>query len=91
MMSFVGLILFLTKIEKYIFAFSVCLVLSIAISNFIGSKIIDFQREKVFEDGNRIAQALEQYYKDNNRYPAQLSELVPKCCLDDNRERCGYR
>jgi hypothetical protein len=73
-----GLILLLMKRDKYIFILSICFILSLVISSFVGSKIIDIQRDKVFEDGNRIVHALEQYYKDNNKYPVSLSELVPK-------------
>lgn len=73
-----GTVLFVLKKGKRTMVFSILFLLVLLISNFISVSIINNQRQRVFADGVCIAEALNNYYRDNNNYPKDLIELVPK-------------
>lgn len=53
-------------------------ILALNISNIISVMLINNQRQNIFNDGTLIAGAIERYYEDNNKYPKDLDELIPK-------------
>lgn len=73
-----GIITFITKKERTLLSLSILFILFLISSNILSSHVSNMQDKKVFNDGNHIVQALENYFIDNNQYPEKLDELVPK-------------
>ncbi|HHV30624.1 hypothetical protein [Acetivibrio mesophilus] len=73
-----GAILFVLKKGRYVMIFSAIFLIMLFISNSLSISIINKQRQSVFDNGIRIVNALSSYYKDNNKYPEDLKELMPK-------------
>jgi hypothetical protein len=73
-----GVILFVLKKVKYIMIISAFFILALYISDIISVMFINNQRQNIFNDGTLIAGAIERYYEDNNKYPKDLDELIPK-------------
>lgn len=85
-----GVILFALKKGKHTIIISAFFVLALYFSNIISVALINNQRQNAFTNGNRIATAVENYYEDNNIYPKDLSELIPKYIDNIPKKKTTY-
>lgn len=74
----IDIALFLLKRRTKIMLLPLLFIILLVITNIISNQIINNEYQKVFKSGVKIGSALDQYYKDNQHYPKDLDELVPK-------------
>lgn len=74
----IGVIILLAKKKAAIILLALLFLLLLIISDVISTQIINNEYGKVFKSGERIGIALDQYYKDNQHYPQDMAELIPK-------------
>jgi hypothetical protein len=74
----IGVIIFLVKKKATMISLALLSLILLIMSNVISTQIINYEYGKVFKCGERIGIALDQYYKDNQHYPQDVAELIPK-------------
>ncbi len=76
--------------ENLILIFSIILLIGLFISSSIGNSVNSAQRKAIFKESEDIVIALNNYYKDNNLYPKDLKELVPKYISEIKKVKTTY-
>lgn len=93
-----GVIIFIRKKKINTFIVIIILILSIFLSLILSIKLMNYESVCTEKQAIIIVNCLEKFYIDNNSYPTNLTELIPKyindipktCMLQGNRDYNYY-